>query len=302
MEASKKNSDEGFEYDDLLWIKNVRREGGNGWAYMDVEVGDIFYLNWARGRANMGKTSALKPNVNELILLFQTIKNKAIASPNTYLTHIVTPINDDLIDDGSSHPYKRQMVVVAKDSNPIPKPTQLNFQQPNRGWTCDIDLIKPFKPSNTFVTKNDKQKFLWNLFSSTDKQIKRINKIQKEMFLSEQIEGVVEGEEKYKLGRHKYFERDPIVIAQKKKIAILNNTLICEVCRFDFQLIYGAHGTGFIECHHITPIAGNGKRITRIEDLALVCSNCHKMLHRRNTNGSYYSLNELSNLIENKSS
>jgi hypothetical protein len=39
---------------------------------------------------------------------------------------------------------------------------------------------------------------------------------------------------------------------------------------------------GFIECHHLVPLHElRGLRKTRLEDLALVCSNCHRMLHRQ---------------------
>ena len=57
--------------------------------------------------------------------------------------------------------------------------------------------------------------------------------------------------------------------------------LICEVCTLNFADRYGKHGAGYIEVHHLTPIAklGTGAK-TRLSDLALVCANCHRMLHR----------------------
>jgi predicted HNH restriction endonuclease len=115
---------------------------------------------------------------------------------------------------------------------------------------------------------------------------------------SEQAEDVVEGEEKYYIGRHKYYERDPAIIAKKKQKELDNDELFCEVCSFHFVWRYGMHGRGFIECHHLTPIAGNGIRLTREEDLALVCSNCHRMLHRKNQVGTIYSINELKELYK----
>lgn len=55
----------------------------------------------------------------------------------------------------------------------------------------------------------------------------------------------------------------------------------CEICDFDFLATYGELGRGFIEAHHKVPVAHlePGAK-TRIEDLAAVCSNCHRMLHR----------------------
>jgi predicted HNH restriction endonuclease len=45
--------------------------------------------------------------------------------------------------------------------------------------------------------------------------------------------------------------------------------------------VYGLLGQGFAECHHLVPISRlePGHR-TRLEDLAIVCSNCHRMLHK----------------------
>ncbi|MEO5325233.1 HNH endonuclease [Mesorhizobium sp. CC13] len=44
----------------------------------------------------------------------------------------------------------------------------------------------------------------------------------------------------------------------------------------------GPHGEGFIEVHHLQPLhtlVDGGK--TRLGDLVLVCSNCHRMIHRQ---------------------
>ena len=58
--------------------------------------------------------------------------------------------------------------------------------------------------------------------------------------------------------------------------------LACEACGFDYAERYGERGHGFIECHHTRPVSelGNGA-VTRLEDLALVCASCHRMIHAR---------------------
>jgi 5-methylcytosine-specific restriction protein A len=53
----------------------------------------------------------------------------------------------------------------------------------------------------------------------------------------------------------------------------------CEICGMNFEEIYGSIGKGFIEVHHIRPLA-DGVRNTDEDDLICVCSNCHSMLHR----------------------
>ena len=91
-----------------------------------------------------------------------------------------------------------------------------------------------------------------------------------------------EGKERYK--QHRYLERDGR-IAPRAKAQRLAKTgkLECEVCQLDFAARYGEIGRGFIEAHHKTPVAQlAGTNKTQIRDLALVCSNCHRMLHRGN--------------------
>ncbi len=61
-------------------------------------------------------------------------------------------------------------------------------------------------------------------------------------------------------------------------------TCIVKYADLIMRRIYGAHGEGFIEAHHETPLAErNIEEETRIEDLRMVCANCHRMLHRRYT-------------------
>ncbi|MFJ1791091.1 HNH endonuclease [Kitasatospora griseola] len=57
--------------------------------------------------------------------------------------------------------------------------------------------------------------------------------------------------------------------------------LACEVCGFDFKAVYGDRGDGYIECHHVVPLHEAGEGRTKLSDLALICSNCHRMVHRR---------------------
>ena len=91
---------------------------------------------------------------------------------------------------------------------------------------------------------------------------------------------VREGKVIYKL--HKYKERNS-KINRKKKDQYLKKLgkLDCEVCGFDFYEKYGELGKGFMECHHRKPLYQiEGESDTTLDDLALVCSNCHRMLHR----------------------
>jgi hypothetical protein len=82
---------------------------------------------------------------------------------------------------------------------------------------------------------------------------------------------------------HTTRERNAALVRLVKERALAKNgRLCCQVCKFDFARQYGALGHGFIEAHHTRPLAELTKATKmRPEDMALVCSNCHRMLHRR---------------------
>lgn len=92
-------------------------------------------------------------------------------------------------------------------------------------------------------------------------------------------------------------ERNPQVIRDaKENFKNIHGKLYCEVCRFDFFAKYGEIGQDFIEGHHTIPICDmNEDAVTRVEDIALVCSNCHSMLHRKRP---WIKKEELSDLLK----
>jgi 5-methylcytosine-specific restriction protein A len=83
------------------------------------------------------------------------------------------------------------------------------------------------------------------------------------------------------MSRHKRRERNK-GLRQKKIAAVLKQggTLACEACGFDFEEVYGDRGSGYIECHHVVPLHLAGEGRTKLSDLALICANCHRMIHR----------------------
>lgn len=55
----------------------------------------------------------------------------------------------------------------------------------------------------------------------------------------------------------------------------------CYVCGFDFEKAYGKIGKGFLEVHHIKPLASyDDEHEIPQSELCALCSNCHSMVHR----------------------
>ncbi len=81
---------------------------------------------------------------------------------------------------------------------------------------------------------------------------------------------------------HKTRERNPSVTIKKKRFVLQQfGRLDCEVCGFNFAEVYGEIGQEFAECHHIIPLSQlQSKVATKISDLAILCANCHRMIHK----------------------
>lgn len=97
---------------------------------------------------------------------------------------------------------------------------------------------------------------------------------------SSQVVSAVEGRVQHRIAKHR--ERDRTLRASK--IALHRGThgdIDCEVCRFSFESTYGKLGAGYVHVHHIVPLHFSGEVTTGMQDLVLVCANCHAMIHRR---------------------
>ena len=79
---------------------------------------------------------------------------------------------------------------------------------------------------------------------------------------------------------HRKIERNRTAARQAKKF----HGTRCQACDLDFGERYGELGKGFIEAHHLRPIAtlqeGVAVKYNIAGDFAVLCSNCHRMIHR----------------------
>lgn len=111
---------------------------------------------------------------------------------------------------------------------------------------------------------------------------------------------VYEGDRNLKT--HYEIERSQAIIKHFKTYKLsLDANLKCEICNFSFRKTYGEIGLGLIEVHHIQPISQQtGIHQTKFNDLILVCSNCHSVLHRKLDNKNYITIDELKALLNSK--
>ncbi len=204
-------------------------------------------------------------------------------------------------DRGPIDDKNPKIIALSELLNKLPifdlKPNKVTFRNAN-GVTLKLSNFLALDPSYkgkgmAAYSKLDKEVF--EEFAQDKVRLKKIARgirhISKDASLSQEIlkieddeisgvDSVREGQVLYKL--HKVRERDKkITAAKKKRVLKEKGELKCEACGFDFEKAYGELGKGYIECHHLVPLSNfeSGKD-TKLEDLALLCANCHRMIHK----------------------
>lgn len=146
-------------------------------------------------------------------------------------------------------------------------------------------------------------KLVWEQYGHKPEEVKRLAGIIRSRYQEVASEDIAfnEGDEEFSEGRiieklHKRLERSGAAPKQKKaNVLRMEGKLVCEVCNFDFFSVYGELGAGFAECHHKVPLSYlGGVSKTKLSDLAIVCSNCHRILHRKRP---WLTVEELSAII-----
>ncbi len=82
---------------------------------------------------------------------------------------------------------------------------------------------------------------------------------------------------------HRYRERDRRLVDVAKARALrVHGRVFCAACGFDFSKHYGEIGDGIIDVHHTKPVhtMQPGEK-TKVVDLVLLCSNCHRVIHSK---------------------
>lgn len=173
-----------------------------------------------------------------------------------------------------------------------------------RRW--DPDYIKHGK---TGLAKGNKdEEVVWKEFARSPSKLAAVvtsirNAVDLDALAGHELQGQEEpdiheaAEGKVLTRLHRVRERNRALVDRKKRQALTKHgKLECEACGFDFQDRYGNAGAGLIDVHHTRPLhtLEPGQK-TRLNDLALLCANCHRVVH---SGRHWLSLEELRSALE----
>lgn len=216
---------------------------------------------------------------------------------------------DETAIGNKSHP---EVIRLSQILNSLPIHSngvqEANFRNPT-GVAMKLSNYLRFDPSykgKGLDRGNKMEEVVWNMYSSDIDALTKVKNaiIGNISFLkdsrSSQIEDSFEeaSEGKVLTRVHKTRERNKAIV-KKKKESVLRKTgaLKCETCSFDFKEIYGELGEGFAECHHKKPVSQlKNNEKTKLDDLAILCANCHRMIHRSKP---WKTIDELKTILKN---
>lgn len=158
----------------------------------------------------------------------------------------------------------------------------------------DAIFLKKGPASSVVRLSNSEGEHMYRLLLSQNSSIGGIwpDLEAREAALPDIDDSALEGERR--LVQHFRLERSrSLVEAKKKAVLAVTGHLACEICGFEFKSRYGLLGDGFCEVHHKQPLAAVvSTSVTRLQDLAVVCANCHRILHRSSCTLSVEQLRE----------
>ena len=279
-----------------IWIeitKQDHKHGGVGWEY-----GSCLWSPTTNKTGRKIYEIMKRPLQDEIVLHFYKISNVtfyhgySIIKDECIVTNEIPPQSGNW--DWANKFYRIELKKFTKFSNPISindftkiydfeLRNEINEYSPSY-YPFEIAIFKDPKFKKDSIVKLSQGKYLrqcsdklFTLLQETTK-IHEIKSNEPEIKNTgiEYVEGLRQKREAY------FFMRNPKLVKDAK----IKYGYVCQACNFDFSKFYGSLGENYIECHHENVLSERSEEewdkniTTSIDDVKVLCSNCHRMLHR----------------------
>jgi 5-methylcytosine-specific restriction enzyme A len=153
------------------------------------------------------------------------------------------------------------------------------------GVTFKLQNLRQVATGKGLENVSDTDRKVWMEFGTHPGEVKRIATLIIGGINSYRTEDEAWEDEEFFEGRlltetHKRRERNPGI--RKKLLATRrkNGELKCDMCGASSQNKVVEFQDAIFEAHHVIPLSHAGERKTLLKDMALLCANCHRLLHR----------------------
>lgn len=135
------------------------------------------------------------------------------------------------------------------------------------------------------VSKTDRE--VWAAFGHRPEEVTKLAALISDVGSSPEADAfsTIALEEEFFEGRlvtavHHRRERSPKLRAKLLAARASAGKLCCDGCGWAPGTVDAIIADAAFEAHHLAPLAATGPRSSRLADLALLCANCHRLVHR----------------------
>lgn len=162
-----------------------------------------------------------------------------------------------------------------------------SFRNPD-GVAFKLQNLRQVATGKGLGNVSETDRLVWAEFGGQRDKVKQLGDlIRTGIKLSESMQGADEDDddEEFFEGRvitrlHKKRERNRKVRKRLLASRSKNGRLTCDMCGGHSRATDPGLEDATFEAHHRLPVSVAKERITRLLDLALLCANCHRLLHR----------------------
>lgn len=293
-----------------IWIENTREDhnhGGVGWEY-----GTCLWSPTTNKTGGKIYEIMHLPKVNDLVLHFYKISNVTYYHGFSYVKNQCKIINVAPPEPGTWDWAVEFYRIDLKNFEHFPEPIRIDSFTKNYDLEIRNEILDAAPPNYPFeiarfknpkfkkdsIVKLSQGKYLRQCSGKLFELLQEITKIEggfktksetgKEPIKREYIEGKRKQRETY------FFARNPQLVSDAKKTL----GYVCQACGFDFESVYGELGKEYIECHHENVLSERSEKewneniTTSLEQVKMLCANCHRMIHKRRPALSFQELKE----------
>ncbi|WP_275975390.1 HNH endonuclease [Chromobacterium sp. IRSSSOUMB001] len=159
-----------------------------------------------------------------------------------------------------------------------------SFRNPD-GVAFKLQNLRQVATGKGLGNVSETDRVVWSEFGTSPEATKSLANIIRAGIVESEASEPVQEDIEFIEGRvvtelHTRREREPKLRKRLLSSRCASGKLFCEMCGTPPLSANPELREAHFEVHHVVPLSSIGLRTTRLSDLALLCANCHRLLHR----------------------